>query len=460
MRWWLLAIVHCCSAGAQRDSRRVVLTLRAPLNDTGALTLGNATLVKKYGRRLVWDLGRPVDLERDAPSILGAWNASRLAAVLEAVEVDTLVGNMQTIYNPVVERADFSSAIPGVEWHFSDAETYSLRMERVWQDIAALWPNESRRIPVAVLDAGLAALPASYFEGLAPGYDFVTDVQLSLDGDGRDPDATDPGDAGCGAESSWHGTKMAAAMCLRHGAVDGVHSMLPGGVLALQPLRVLGECSMGYANDVTDAIVWAAGGTINGLGLNPRPAKVISMSFTGQGPCPSFLQSAVSLALSRGCTLMAAAGNQGQDSQEFFPGNCQGVQRVGASTRGGDLAAYSNVGPDVAAPGGDLSDPIRTVHVAASELVPAWGMGSSFSTAFAVALAALDAWLVALCAAEPLRHSLTPFSWDAARCFSGACGPGIASGYSYIQDVCGPNASLRVRQAPRYCCRWGAREGR
>ena len=69
--------------------------------------------------------------------------------------------------------------------------------------------------------------------------------------------------------------------------------MLPHNVVRLQPICTLGQCSTGYANDAADAIVWAAGGQINGLWVNPRPAKVISMSFSGYGQCPSFLQSAV-----------------------------------------------------------------------------------------------------------------------------------------------------------------------
>ena len=56
------------------------------------------------------------------------------------------------------------------------------------------------------------------------------------------------------------------------------------------PLRVLGLCRMGYATDVTDAIVWAAGGVINEVPNNTNPAQIISVSLAGQGPCPSSSQ--------------------------------------------------------------------------------------------------------------------------------------------------------------------------
>ena len=59
------------------------------------------------------------------------------------------------------------------------------------------------------------------------------------------------------------------------------------------PIRVLGRCKTGYASDVADAIVWASGGRIDSVADSTTPAKVISMSFTGLGACPSYLQSAV-----------------------------------------------------------------------------------------------------------------------------------------------------------------------
>ena len=49
--------------------------------------------------------------------------------------------------------------------------------------------------------------------------------------------------------------------------------------------------------------------------------------------------------------MVAAAGNAGADVRGYFPANCEGVLSVGASTEGGRLAAYSNFGADILAPG-------------------------------------------------------------------------------------------------------------
>ncbi len=86
------------------------------------------------------------------------------------------------------------------------------------------------------------------------------------------------GDA-CPTTSSWHGTKVASILAARHG-IEGLMKGIAQNCSVL-PIRVLGLCSIGYATDVADAIVWAAGGVINGISRNPSPAQVISLSLAG-----------------------------------------------------------------------------------------------------------------------------------------------------------------------------------
>ena len=159
------------------------------------------------------------------------------------------------------------------------------------------------------------------------------------------------------------------------------------------PVRVLGRCKSGYANDVADAIVWASGGRIDRLSDAADAAQIIAMPFSGRGPCPSYLQSAVTEALGRGVVLLAAAGNSAADSADFFPANCVGVVAVAASTRQGELAAYSNMGTNVAlaAPGGDAQNPILTLSTddSASALILAAGVGTSFSVSFVAGVVGL-----------------------------------------------------------------------
>ena len=212
------------------------------------------------------------------------------------------------------------------------------------------------------------------------GFDFISSPDYSNDQTGRDGNFIDPGDNGptC-TKPSWHGTRT----------VSVIKQVSPSCSLLI--LRVLGRCGSGFANDVTDAIVWAAGGTINGVASNPTPAKIITMSLAGPGSCPSYLQSAVNQALSLGALLIAAAGNQGKDASGYFPGNCAGVFSIGASTRQGTIATYSNFGRTIAfnAPGGDTANPIYTLSILNGILTPYYSTGTSFAAPHVAGFAAL-----------------------------------------------------------------------
>ena len=214
---------------------------------------------------------------------------------------------------------------------------------------------------VAILDTGLSSSSIHLYRNLERGgYDFISNEALSLDGDGRDSDWTDPGDANppdC-MQNSWHGTLvanvLAAAPELNGLGYSGKH---PDATIL--PVRVLGACKTGYASDVADAIVWAAGGRIDSLdGMKPnKTADVILMAFAGYASdgCPDFLQSAVDLAVANNVTLVAAAGNsQGQPASHYTPGNCRGVVSVGALDEKGNVASYSSVNAVVNAFGGPM----------------------------------------------------------------------------------------------------------
>lgn len=82
-------------------------------------------------------------------------------------------------------------------------------------------------------------------------------------------------------------------------------------------------------------------------------ADVINMSLGG--PDATFLAEAVRYAVSRGVTVVAAAGNEGS-TRPSYPAALPGVISVGAWSEGGPLAAWSNRGStlDVVAPGTDI----------------------------------------------------------------------------------------------------------
>src|SRR5262249_36449828 len=114
----------------------------------------------------------------------------------------------------------------------------------------------------------------------------------------------------------------------------------------------------GTFDDIAAGVLWAAGAPLAGIPPNPNPARVINMSLGGTTGCPHALQDVINTALSYGAVITVASGNQGQDATTSAPANCSGVITVGANTREGERASYSNFGQrvDVSAPGGDGDD--------------------------------------------------------------------------------------------------------
>jgi len=119
------------------------------------------------------------------------------------------------------------------------------------------------------------------------------------------------------------------------------------------PVRVLGKCG-GYLSDIADAITWASGGTVAGVPANANPAEVINMSLGGNGSCDAAYQEAINGAVSRGTTVVVAAGNSASNAANFRPASCSNVVSVGAARITGGIASYSNFGTvvDLSGPGG------------------------------------------------------------------------------------------------------------
>ncbi|KFN44531.1 S8 family serine peptidase [Arenimonas oryziterrae] len=210
---------------------------------------------------------------------------------------------------------------------------------------------------IAVLDTGITAHPDLNANRLAGGYDFVSTQTSGNDGNGRDADASDPGDyytLNCEMiSSSWHGTHVSGTAAAVGNNAIGVVGVAYGAKIL--PVRVLGGGG-GTMADVADGIIWAAGGAVPGVPLNPTPATVINMSLAGFSSCGPVEQEAIDFAINAGIPVVVAAGNWNTDASQFSPGNCNGVITVGATTNTGARASFSNYGPlvEISAPGVDI----------------------------------------------------------------------------------------------------------
>ena len=333
---------------------RIVITFRNASLNVDATVPDNTTVVKQYGRRMVLSVGSGTTEEWIQEALGGS-------DCVERIEPDALV-----------DTAYFSTDSIHSWWNMDESEPYSIHTH-------SLQTNGSG-VVIAIVDSGLADAAKSLFRPVG-GFDFISSADYSnKPSQARNPDYTDPGDQGPTCPTpSWHGTKVSSiAMALA-----------PGSTLTV--MRVLGQCGVGFSSDIADAVVWAAGGQINGLNPNPFPASVISMSLAGKSACPSYLQSAVNQAISLGSTVIAAAGNAAQNVSLYFPANCKGVVAVGASTRQGTLASYSNWGEGLtfSAPGGDAMNPIPYITVIDNRLIVSWGVGTSFAAPHAAGMVAL-----------------------------------------------------------------------
>ena len=214
---------------------------------------------------------------------------------------------------------------------------------------------------------------------LLPGYDFVSGELTgntfgrANDGDGWDPDPSDPGDfltatdlanppfkdEECGdpSDSSWHGTRVAGMIAADTNNALGIAGT--GFNVRILPVRVLGKCG-GFDSDVIAGMYWAAGMLIPppyllnpALPANPNPAQIINMSLGGTGPCSSIYATAVQDITAHGVLIVVSAGNEG--AAVDAPANCAGALGVAGLRHIGTKVGYSNLGSEVgiAAPAGN-----------------------------------------------------------------------------------------------------------
>ena len=289
-------------------------------------------------------------------------SSARTIAALENVEY------AQPNYILQIVRAP-DDPLYALQWHYFDNGSTpgqspgGVSLPRTW-DVNLGDPG----VVVAIIDTGILPNHADIAgsTNLLPGFDMISSAFIANDGDGRDADPTDTGDAIAAGEcfpgsppsdSSWHGTHVSGTTGVG-GTNNGVGVAGVNWRVSMQAVRVLGKCG-GTIADINDAIRWAAGLTVPGIIDNATPARVINMSLGGGGPCSNSpaTQSAIDDAVAAGTTVVVAAGNSAQDAANFNPASCDGVITVAAADARGHLVArYSNFGAsvEIMAPGGDV----------------------------------------------------------------------------------------------------------
>jgi len=323
------------------------------------------------------------------------------------------------------------------QWHYFEP-LGGINLPAAW-DVT----TGSAAITIAVIDTGI--VPHADLAGrVVGGFDFIGDTAVSNDGDGRDANANDPGDYGCnGDASSWHGTHVAGTLGAATNNGLGVSGINWNSKLL--SVRVMGRCG-GYTSDIVDGMRWAAGIGVPGVPPNGSPARVVNLSLGGDGACSSAFQSAINDLTARGSVVVVAAGNSNADAGGTEPANCNGVIAVGATTRNGSRAGYSNYGSrlTLSAPGGGAGGGVLSTYNSGSTTPGgdsyAWFQGTSMATPHVSGVVSLmlsvNPSLSPGQVADRLRQSARAFpTGTGADCNTTLCGAGIVDAAASVSGL-------------------------
>ncbi|OGC36752.1 hypothetical protein A3J90_07590, partial [candidate division WOR-1 bacterium RIFOXYC2_FULL_37_10] len=243
--------------------------------------------------------------------------------------IETLVQTLKTL--PEVEYAEPNYIIKAfIAPNDSYYSGYQWNMKKIEAETAWNIETGEANTIVAVIDTGIDYNHEDLAGKIILGYDFINNDDNPIDDDG-------------------HGTHVAGVI----GAITNNNKGVAGlnwncKILAV---KIMDSNGSGYIETAAAGINYAAN---NG-------ANVINMSFGVDADLKNLLQDAVADAYTKGCVLVAAAGNE-NSSKENYPAAYQDYVIAVAATDQNDLRSSwgvpaSNYGTwiDVCAPGTDIA---------------------------------------------------------------------------------------------------------
>ena len=347
--------VRAAPGVTETSVQHLLVRLRNAGNDTPALAR-RARLRLLQSRALIAGLhAMQVESETSGDSVETTLARLRADPAVQFAEVD------QRRYPHAVPNDPLFAG----QWYMQGPATAAAAVDAVgaWNTTTG-----SAGLVIAELDTGVRfdhpdLLPGGSGGRLLPGYDFVSDPAIANDGDGRDADATDPGDwvtsadtstsrfSGCTiGGSSWHGTRVAGMLGALSNNGAGIAGLNWAGWIL--PVRVLGKCG-GSDSDILSAMLWAAGVHVAGVPDNPYPAQIINMSLgSASGNCTSY-DLVIGQLKALGVLVVVSAGNDGGPVD--LPAKCAGIAGIAGLRHIGTKVGFSSLGPAIAlsAPAGN-----------------------------------------------------------------------------------------------------------
>lgn len=251
------------------------------------------------------------------------------------------------------------------------------------------WQVETgeRNVVIAVIDSGVETTHEDLAVKILPGCDF-------FDQD-NDPNPGTPN--GGRAE---HGTHVAGIAAASGNNGVGIAGIAYGDGVRILPVKVFDNTGIqGTVDSLIDAILWSAGLSISGVGVNRHPAHIINMSLSAGNAVLQSVNEATAQAKARGALLIAASGNA-QGSQTagqgvVSPANSPSVLAVGSVDGDYSRSSFSRYDTeaqrvDFMAPGG-IGSPILCSGIFSTIPQSTYGcqMGTSMAAPFVAGVAAL-----------------------------------------------------------------------
>jgi hypothetical protein len=176
-------------------------------------------------------------------------------------------------------------------------------------------------------------------------------------------------------DDNGHGTHVSGIVAAIMDNGIGGTGVAPG--CRILPVKVLSAAGWGDSSGVAAGIQYAA----------DHGARIINLSLAGSSD--RLMGMAVAYAQSKGCVVIAAAGNDGSSAGASYPARYPGVVGVGAVDRSNARASFSNYGTgvDVSAPGVGV---LSTVPGGRYESWDGTSMASPFVSGVAALLLSAD----------------------------------------------------------------------